>query len=141
MLLQPCAKVAEPAKKREARVRALYSFAAIKPTHLNAECWEEFTVLNDVFDWWLCRNDTGEVGLLPSNYLQLLDDDEGLPVDDSTELFEEVLPTWEIRKRIKEICHEAVETCDIHRLTYIRVKKELEQEFGDETFANDKVCP
>jgi len=33
------------------RARALYSFAAIKPTHLNAQCWEEFVVVNDKFDW------------------------------------------------------------------------------------------
>eukprot|EP00037_Helgoeca_nana_P012041 m.108589 g.108589 ORF g.108589 m.108589 type:complete len:238 (+) comp21223_c0_seq8:151-864(+) len=124
---------------KEKRVRVLYSFAAIKPTHLNAECWEELVVLNDMFDWWLCRNDTGEVGLLPSNYLEVLDVEDSAAAERTPEVFEDVLPTWAIRKRIKEICSLAVEKRDLHSLTYMRVRKELEKEFGAETFAFDKV--
>jgi hypothetical protein len=34
---------------------ALYPFAAINKTHLNAQGGERFRVINNSFDWWLCQ--------------------------------------------------------------------------------------
>lgn len=45
---------------------AIYSFAAVKPTHLNARIGQRFHIVNSAFNWWLCRNLNGETGTVLS---------------------------------------------------------------------------
>lgn len=115
---------------------AMYPFAALNKTHLNADAGERFTVINMAFEWWLCQNEQGDTGLLPSNHLEVLDPDAGHPAPPSESIYE--MPTAVIRERIKEICDAALVGNAVHSLTYLRVKKVLIDEFNPDLFASEK---
>eukprot|EP00041_Stephanoeca_diplocostata_P035532 m.1257827 g.1257827 ORF g.1257827 m.1257827 type:complete len:438 (+) comp24715_c0_seq44:321-1634(+) len=119
---------------------ARYEFAAIKNTHLNADVGDRFLVLNATFDWWLCQSTDGKTGLLPRNYLTVLDETEGADATLPDPTFHEqeyAVPQVQIRKVIREISDECVRTADLHLITYIRVKNTLVQQFGEDAFVSE----
>lgn len=48
------------------------------------------------------------------------------------------LPSTAVRHRIKEICDAALAAKELHSLTYIRVKNQLIEEFGEALFSSEK---
>ncbi|XP_024142882.1 cytoplasmic protein NCK2a isoform X1 [Oryzias melastigma] len=64
------------------RVQTLYPFSSVTEEELNFEKGEVMDVVekpeNDP-EWWKCRNERGIVGLVPKNYVMVLDEQPGAP--------------------------------------------------------------
>ncbi|XP_004081635.1 cytoplasmic protein NCK2 [Oryzias latipes] len=64
------------------RVQTLYPFTSVTEEELNFEKGEIMDVVdkpeNDP-EWWSCRNERGIVGLVPKNYVIVLDEQPGTP--------------------------------------------------------------
>lgn len=82
------------------------------------------------------QNNEGDTGLLPSNHLELLT--EGIDASAAARGEGLDLPSTAVRHRIKEICDAALAAKELHSLTYIRVKNQLIEEFGEALFASEK---
>lgn len=63
-------------------VQTLYPFSSVTEEELNFEKGEVMEVLekpeNDP-EWWRCKNSRGVVGLVPKNYVMVLDERPGVP--------------------------------------------------------------
>lgn len=63
-------------------VQTLYPFSSVTEEELNFEKGEVMEVVekpeNDP-EWWRCKNSRGMVGLVPKNYVMLLDERPGMP--------------------------------------------------------------
>lgn len=72
-------------------MRAEYAYEAQEENELAFGEEEELELLSrlDEDSWWLVRNAGGMVGLVPSNYLQLLIAEEGEAVEDEQQIIEE----------------------------------------------------
>ena len=49
------------------------AFVAIKSTQLSFECGETFTIIDSSKTWWTVRNSRGQEGLVPSNYVKVVE--------------------------------------------------------------------
>lgn len=67
-------------------VQTLYPFSSVTEEELNFEKGEVMEVVekpeNDP-EWWRCKNSRGMVGLVPKNYVMVLDERPDLPVSSS----------------------------------------------------------
>lgn len=61
-------------KKKKAR--AVYEYVGQKPGQLSLREGEIVTVLDDKKAWWKARNSQGQEGKVPSNYLEIVPDEE-----------------------------------------------------------------
>ncbi len=59
-------------------VRAVYGYQASQPDQLTFVFDERLEVLRDDGDWWQCRKQSGEVGLVPRNYVMKADEEVSL---------------------------------------------------------------
>jgi hypothetical protein len=85
------------------------------------------------------QNSEGDTGLLPSNHLEVVSGSEQPPDAaryPAGELSE--LPSAAVRRRVKEICDTAEIAKELHSLTYMRVKNQLIEEFGEALFSCEK---
>ncbi|XP_037645952.1 cytoplasmic protein NCK2-like isoform X2 [Sebastes umbrosus] len=68
-------------------VQTLYPFSSVTEEELNFEKGEVMEVVekpeNDP-EWWRCKNSHGVVGLVPKNYVMILDERPGLPSSTSS---------------------------------------------------------
>lgn len=68
-------------------VQTLYPFSSVTEEELNFEKGEVMEVVekpeNDP-EWWRCKNSRGMVGLVPKNYVMVLDERPGLPSSTSS---------------------------------------------------------
>ncbi|MEQ2164427.1 Cytoplasmic protein nck2, partial [Goodea atripinnis] len=68
-------------------VQTLYPFSSVTEEELNFEKGEIMEVIekpeNDP-EWWRCKNSRGIVGLVPKNYVMVLDEQPGLPSSTSS---------------------------------------------------------
>uniref|UniRef100_UPI0037E76B14 cytoplasmic protein NCK2a n=1 Tax=Semicossyphus pulcher TaxID=241346 RepID=UPI0037E76B14 len=68
-------------------VQTLYPFSSVTEEELNFEKGEVMEVVekpeNDP-EWWRCKNSRGMVGLVPKNYVMVLDEQPGLPSSTSS---------------------------------------------------------
>ncbi|XP_019956295.2 cytoplasmic protein NCK2a [Paralichthys olivaceus] len=68
-------------------VQTLYPFSSVTEEELNFEKGEVMEVVekpeNDP-EWWKCKNSRGNLGLVPKNYVMVLDEQPGLPSSPSS---------------------------------------------------------
>lgn len=56
----------------EKRVKVLYEFNALKREHLSIKEEEILVILDDSGPWWKAKNSKGDTGLVPSNYIEVI---------------------------------------------------------------------
>lgn len=73
------AAMLEPRINEQENVVALYAFTGSTPEELSFEKGDRLVIINkpgDDPDWWRAQNERGQIGLVPQNYVQVIDDCE-----------------------------------------------------------------
>lgn len=73
------AAMLEPRILEQENVVALYAFTGSTPEELSFEKGDRLVIINkpgDDPDWWRAQNERGQIGLVPQNYVQVLEDCE-----------------------------------------------------------------
>lgn len=73
------AAMLEPRINEQENVVALYAFTGSTLEELSFEKGDRLVIINkpgDVPDWWRAQNECGQIGLVPQNYVQVIDDCE-----------------------------------------------------------------